>query len=124
MMPSGASAGTDRPQPDFIDTRDLHKTYREGEKRLPVLAGVELRVASGECVALLGRSGSGKSTLLNLLAGIDRPDRGEIRIDGEPLHQLPERDRTLFRRCRIGFVYQFFNLIPTLSTLENVTLPL
>ena len=78
----------------------------------------------GEFVALLGRSGSGKSTLLNLLSGIDRPDAGQIWVGGQELTALGERERTLFRRRQIGFIFQFFNLIPTLTVLENVTLPL
>jgi len=112
------------PAVPLIQARGLGKTYQEGSRRLVVLEGADLRVDVGECVALLGRSGSGKSTLLNLLAGIDRPDAGEIRIDGHDLHRLPERERTLFRRRHIGFIYQFFNLIPTLTVAENVRLPL
>ncbi len=80
--------------------------------------------SQGEFVAILGKSGSGKSTLLNLISGIDRPDSGEIWIDDLELTGLNERDRTLFRRANIGFVFQFFNLLPTLTVLENVTLPL
>jgi len=90
----------------------------------PVLTGAEVSIQPGEFVALLGPSGSGKSTLLNLVSGIDRPDAGEIAVDGVELHQLSDRDRTLFRRDRIGFVFQFFNLIPTLTVLENLLLPL
>jgi putative ABC transport system ATP-binding protein len=108
----------------LIHIHSLNKTYQDGDVFHQVLRGVELQVAKGECIALLGRSGSGKSTLLNLLAGIDRPDAGEVRVDGEDLHRLPERERTLFRRRHIGFVYQFFNLIPTLSVAENIRLPM
>jgi len=110
--------------PDLIQIRSLSKTYKDGETSHPVLRDVDLHVGRGECLALLGRSGSGKSTLLNLLAGIDRPDSGEVRVDGRDLHRLPERERTLFRRRHIGFVYKFFNLIPTLSVAENVRLPM
>jgi putative ABC transport system ATP-binding protein len=108
----------------LIHIHDLDKTYHDGGVPQQVLRGAQLRVAEGECVALLGRSGSGKSTLLNLLAGIDRPDHGAITVDGLDLQQLPERDRTLFRRRHVGFVYQFFNLIPTLSVGDNIRLPM
>jgi putative ABC transport system ATP-binding protein len=83
-----------------------------------------MEVRRGEFVALLGPSGSGKSTLLNLIAGMDLPDAGEVEVDGVSLHRLSERERTLFRRRRIGFVFQFFNLIPTLTVEENLLLPL
>ena len=108
----------------FLEARQLVRNYREGDRRRSVLDGLDLSVEQGECVALLGRSGCGKSTLLNLLAGIDLPDAGEILIRQQPLHALSERDRTLFRRRHIGFVYQFFNLIPTLTVAENIGLPL
>lgn len=111
-------------QTSIIRVQGLAKAYLEGSKRQAVLAGVTMEVQPGECVALLGRSGSGKSTLLNLLAGIDHPDAGELHIAGQPLHRLSEQARTLFRRQHIGFVYQFFNLIPTLTVVENVRLPL
>jgi len=112
-------------QPDpMIRTQALDKTYVDGATRHRVLQAVDLQVAAGECVALLGRSGSGKSTLLNLLAGIDRPDGGHIQVGGHDLQRLSEHERTLFRRRHIGFVYQFFNLIPTLSVAENVRLPM
>ena len=109
---------------DPIRTHQLTKTYREGDRPHQVLAGVNLQVASGELVVLLGRSGSGKSTLLHLLAGIDLPDSGTVRIDGTEITSLDEHRRTLLRRHRIGFVFQFFNLIPTLDVEENLLLPL
>jgi putative ABC transport system ATP-binding protein len=102
----------------------LTKSYHDGRAEHRVLWGVDLTVAPGECVALLGRSGSGKSTLLNLLAGIDRPDAGEVRILGETVSRMGEPALTLFRRRHIGFIYQFFNLIPTLTVAENLALPL
>ena len=108
----------------LLRVKGLGRDFREGERQRSVLRGVDLQVARGEIVALLGRSGSGKSTLLNLLSGIDDPDHGEIHMDGVVLSALSEPERTLFRRHHIGFVYQFFNLIPTLTVAENVRLPL
>ena len=108
---------------DFIELLDVSKSYREGLERHYVLERVSGCFSRGEIVVLLGRSGSGKSTLLNLLAGIDLPDAGEVRVDGRTINHLSERDRTLFRR-RVGFVFQFFNLVPTLTARENVALPL
>jgi putative ABC transport system ATP-binding protein len=108
----------------LIQLSRVSKGYREGRREHQVLVDLDLQVAAGEAVALLGRSGSGKSTLLNLVSGIDRPDSGEITVAGHALHTLPERQRTLFRRRSIGFVFQFFNLLPTLTVLENLQLPL
>lgn len=102
----------------------LTHSYREGRETRPILNGIDLQIAEHECIALLGRSGSGKSTLLNMLAGIDTPQEGRIRVMGQDMHKLSERQRTLLRRRHIGFVYQFFNLIPTLNIAENVGLPL
>jgi len=102
----------------------LSHSYREGGDSRPILNGIDLQVTEHECIALLGRSGSGKSTLLNMLAGIDTPQAGRITVLGEDINALSERDRTLLRRRHIGFVYQFFNLIPTLTIAENVGLPL
>lgn len=107
----------------LIRFRGLRRVFHEGGRDRVVLDGVGAELAAGESVALLGRSGSGKSTLLNLIGGIDRPDAGEVVIDGVSLGRLSERERTLFRRRHIGFVYQFFNLIPTLTAAENVRLP-
>jgi putative ABC transport system ATP-binding protein len=107
-----------------LETKGLAKSYHDGEKLHPVLRDLDLSVTRGECVALLGRSGSGKSTLLNLLAGIDRPDVGEVRILGRVVSRLREPHLTLFRRRHIGFVYQLYNLIPTLTAAENLALPL
>lgn len=107
----------------IVQIRDLYKTYHEGERSLHVLDGVNLDIAAGEFLAVLGASGSGKSTLLNLLSGIDSADSGRIWIDGGDITPLNDRQLTLFRRDCIGIVFQFFNLIPTLTARENITLP-
>ncbi len=108
----------------MLQADNLHYSYPEAGKRHHVLHHVSLKVEAGERVALVGSSGSGKSTLLNLLGGIDTPDLGAIRIAGRDLAQLQEPELTLFRRQHIGFIYQQFNLIPTLTVVENVLLPL
>ncbi len=108
----------------MLTIRQLCRNFREGERVHRVLAGADAQVRGGEVVAILGRSGSGKSTLLNLISGIDRPDSGSVELDGHDMTRLAEPGRTLFRRKRIGFVYQFFNLIPTLDVEENVRLVL
>jgi putative ABC transport system ATP-binding protein len=100
------------------------KVYREGESERVVLRDIDVRVAAGEIVVLLGRSGSGKSTLLNLVSGIDRPTSGTVRVEGVDVAALSETARTLLRRRRIGFIFQFFNLVPTLTVEENLRLPL
>ncbi len=107
-----------------IDLSGVSKSYREADRDHIVLEGVDLLVQPGELVVLLGRSGSGKSTLLNLLGGLDQPDSGSVAIGGIEITSLGERDRTLFRRRNIGFIFQFFNLLPTLTVLENLLLPL
>ncbi len=111
-------------QDHFIRLENLSKSYQEGTHTRVVLRNVNVTFARGEFVAILGRSGTGKSTLLNLISGIDRADSGAIWLDGQNLTALDERQRTLFRRHKIGFVFQFFNLIPTLTVWENVVLPL
>jgi putative ABC transport system ATP-binding protein len=108
----------------FLRFQDLTKSYYEGDLRRVVLQNAHAEFQSGEITAILGKSGSGKSTLLNLISGIDATDSGQIWVDGQDLTRMSERDRTLFRRAHIGFVFQFFNLIPTLTVGENVSLPL
>ncbi|HEX9699487.1 MAG TPA: ABC transporter ATP-binding protein [Acidobacteriota bacterium] len=108
----------------LVQLRGVSKGFVEGGLLHPVLEGVDLDVATGEIVTLLGRSGSGKSTLLNLIGGIDVPDAGRVVIGGTDMTRAGERQRTLFRRRHIGFVFQFFNLLPTLTVEENVMLPL
>lgn len=126
--PVGAPASGNGHQPPsapgFIRLVGLSKAYQEGDRRRVVLEAASAEFARGEFVALLGPSGSGKSTLLNLVSGIDRPDAGEIWMGDWDLTGMSERERTLFRRRHIGFVFQFLNLIPILTVLENVTLPL
>jgi putative ABC transport system ATP-binding protein len=106
-----------------LQIRDLTKSYQAACHECAVVNGVSLDVHAGEFVVLLGVSGSGKSTLLNLAAGIDQADRGQVIINNTDLTRLREHDRTVFRRDHIGIVFQFFNLIPTLTVLENITLP-
>jgi len=102
----------------------ISKIYREGDAERPVLRDISVSIVPGEIAVLVGRSGSGKSTLLNLIAGIDHPTSGRVVVDGTDLTGLTEDARTRFRRRRIGFVFQFFNLIPLLTVEENVLLPL
>ena len=108
----------------FLRFHDLTKSYYEGDVRRIVLQNAHAEFQSGEITAILGKSGSGKSTLLNLISGIDAPDSGQIWVNGRDLTTLSERERTLFRRAQIGFIFQFFNLIPTLTVSENISLPL
>ena len=108
----------------FLRFQDLTKSYYEGDVRRVVLQNAHAEFQPGEITAILGKSGSGKSTLLNLISGIDAPDSGQVWVEDLDLTALSERDRTLFRRAQIGFIFQFFNLIPTLTVGENVSLPL
>jgi putative ABC transport system ATP-binding protein len=108
----------------MLRVQQLQKNYRSGSGIQTVLDNLSIEVSQGEIVALLGASGCGKTTLLNLLSGIDTPDSGSVHIDGTDIHALGEPGRTLFRRRHIGFVFQFFNLIPTLTVGENVALPM
>jgi putative ABC transport system ATP-binding protein len=108
----------------MIKLENVSKGYSEGKVLHTILSGVNLNIKKGEIVILYGKSGSGKSTLLNLLAGIDLPDEGSIFFEDVNITALSEKERTLFRRKRIGFIFQFFNLIPTLTVSENLKLPL
>lgn len=108
----------------IVQLQGLSKTYVEGDRERLVLDAVDASFAKGELTVIVGRSGSGKSTMLNLISGIDRPDAGTVTVGSEAITDLSERDRTIFRRNRIGFVFQSFNLIPTLTVLENLLLPM
>lgn len=107
-----------------IEIRDLHWGYFKGDQYIEVLSGINMGISSGEVVALLGQSGSGKSSLLNLIAAIEPLQRGDIIVNGQSLAAMDEQQRNLFRRSHIGFIYQFFNLIPTLTASENIELVL
>lgn len=108
----------------LLHVDNVTKTYQEGDTERAVLTGISLTLERGTSAVLMGRSGAGKTTLLNLISGIDVPTRGEVHINGTTLTQLSETERTVFRRSHIGFVFQAFNLISTLSVVENVLLPL
>src|SRR4030088_1330788 len=108
----------------MIELRAVTRTYRQGDTPVVALDAVDLKIAAGEFLAITGESGSGKSTLLHLMGGLDKPDRGEILIDGWSLVSATEQQLTNFRRHRLGIVFQFFNLLPTLNVVENVSLPL
>ncbi|WP_377295828.1 ABC transporter ATP-binding protein [Rhizobium sp. SGZ-381] len=114
------------PLPDapYIALENLRKAYRIGQQAIPIFAGLDLAIAEGDFVAIMGPSGSGKSTLLNLLAGIDRPDGGILRIGNSRLDQMGEGARAAWRAHHMGIVFQFYNLLPMLSAAENVELPL
>ncbi len=107
----------------MIELRGVAKVF-DGKRKVVALEGIDLEVERGEMVSIVGPSGSGKSTLLNLIGGLDRPSSGTLRIDGEELSELGDDALTRVRRDKIGFIFQFFNLLPTLSCLENVALPL
>jgi putative ABC transport system ATP-binding protein len=108
----------------MIRLLDVHKIYGRGRSEVTALSGISVDIAQGEFVVIMGPSGSGKSTLLHLMGGLDRPTRGEVLVDGRIISQLPDHDLTLFRRAKIGFIFQFFNLLPMLTARENVMLPL
>ena len=108
----------------MLETRDLHKSYQTGEARVDALRGITLKILPGEIVAITGPSGCGKSTLLHLLGALDIPTSGQVYLEGHPLHSLNDDKLTALRRLKIGFIFQFFHLLPTLTVEENVLLPL
>lgn len=107
----------------MLEATNLHKTYVLPHKRVEVLKGAEIRVAKGERVAIVGRSGAGKSTLLHVLGGLDRPEAGEVFVEGSPLYAVSQRARTAVRAAKIGFVFQSYHLLPEMDVTENVMLP-
>ena len=108
----------------IISCRNLRKSYYQGEMEVPVLMGIDLEVAAGETLAIVGASGSGKSTLLHLLGGLDAPSAGDIRIMGQNIATINEEERCQLRNQSLGFIYQFHHLLPEFSALENVAMPL
>jgi putative ABC transport system ATP-binding protein len=108
----------------MLELKNVNKSYLEGNVKHSVLNDLNLHVSNGEIIILFGKSGSGKSTLLNVISGIDVPDNGSVLIDGTDITTLSEKERTLVRRKKVGFIFQFFNLIPTLTVKENLLLPL
>ncbi len=111
-------------RPPIVAIKDLNKSYRRGSQIIPVLSSITFDIDEGEFLALMGPSGSGKSTLLNLIAGLDKPDSGVIRIGGLDISALGEAELALWRASNVGFIFQFYNLIPVLTAFENVELPL
>lgn len=120
----GAAAGSTAPVEPLIDLRGVEKVYRTGRLDYPALRGIDLRVEPGEMISVVGPSGSGKSTALNLITGIDRPTAGAVTVDGRRLDEMGEEELAAWRGRRVGIVFQFFQLLPTLTALENATLPL
>ncbi|MDA0858159.1 MAG: ABC transporter ATP-binding protein [Verrucomicrobia bacterium] len=108
----------------MLETHDLHKSYQTGDARVDALRGVSIKILPGEIVAITGPSGCGKSTLLHILGALDTPTSGQAYLEGHPLHSLDDDKLTALRRHKIGFIFQFFHLLPTLTVEENVLLPL
>ena len=108
----------------ILETKDLRKVYGSGDTEVRALDGVDLTVEKGEFVAVVGTSGSGKSTLLHMLGGLDRPTSGAVLVDGKDIFSLKDEELTIFRRRKIGFVFQSYNLVPVLSVYENIVLPI
>ena len=108
----------------ILQTKDLRKHYGAGDTLVKALDGVDLSVEAGEFVAIVGTSGSGKSTLLHMLGGLDRPTSGSVSVDGRDIFSLKDEELTIFRRRKIGFVFQAYNLVPVLSVYENIVLPI
>ena len=107
----------------ILQVKDLTKLYGKGDTTVTALGGIDLEINKGDFVAIVGASGSGKSTLMHLIGGIDRPTSGNVMVDGNEIYNLNESELAIFRRRNIGIIYQFYNLIPTLTTAENIMLP-
>ncbi|RPI22377.1 MAG: ATP-binding cassette domain-containing protein, partial [Actinobacteria bacterium] len=118
----GGPAGPDGSA--LIDLAGVQKVYRTGAIEYPALRGIDLHVRPGEMVSVVGPSGSGKSTILNLITGIDRPTAGTVRVDGQRIDEMSEEQLAIWRGRRVGIVFQFFQLLPTLTALENAVLPM
>ena len=116
--------GREKKEVDILTVKNLHKAYGKGEGQVKALNGIDLTIEKGKFTAIIGASGSGKTTLLNMMGGLDIPDEGEVIVDGVNLSGLKERELAVFRRDKVGFVYQNFNLIPTLTVQENIPFPL
>ena len=125
---AGLDAGPSPPRPDpgppLVEIRGLSKYYTRGDQVIPVLVNIDLDVRAGDYVALMGPSGSGKSTLLNLIAGIDKPSSGTIRVQGVDIAELSDGELAAWRASHVGFIFQFYNLMPVLTAFQNVELPL
>lgn len=109
---------------DIVTVKNLHKTFGKGENAVHALTGIDLSIEKGKFTAIIGASGSGKTTLLNMMGGLDTPDEGEVAVDGVKLSGLKEKELAVFRRSKVGFIYQNFNLVPTLTVKENILFPL
>jgi len=109
---------------NIIEINDVHKSYQVGSNQVPVLEGISLSVEAGEFVSITGPSGNGKSTLLNMITGIDRPSQGEVIVNGCPVHQMSENQLAKWRGENLGIIFQFFQLLPSLSLLQNVVMPM
>jgi putative ABC transport system ATP-binding protein len=108
----------------LVRIKDVHKVYRRGDEKIDILQGIDLEIPKGDFLALMGPSGSGKTTLLNLMGGLDRPTSGTVEVAGEPIHKLSDGQLTNWRSRHVGFVFQFYNLLPVLTAQRNVELPL
>jgi putative ABC transport system ATP-binding protein len=124
LTPELTPESTPQVTPHLVELRDVHRTYRRGEETVRALRGVSLAVDAGDFLVVTGPSGSGKSTLLHIMAGLDRPSSGDVLLEGHSLSAMSDDDLTLRRRRGIGFIFQFFHLLPTLSAIDNVGLPL
>jgi putative ABC transport system ATP-binding protein len=108
----------------ILEARDVRKVYTRGDQKVEALAGVSVSLERGQFTSIMGPSGSGKSTLLHIIGGLDRPTSGSVRLDGQSIESYSDDELSAFRRRRLGFIFQFFNLLPTLTALENVALPI